>query len=55
MDIYRTLAHELVHYKQKEDGKEMNGNDGSEIENEANATAAVLLRQYSQKIPNHGY
>lgn len=33
----------------------MNGNDGSEIKNEANATAAVLLRQYSQKIPNHGY
>jgi Zn-dependent peptidase ImmA (M78 family) len=55
MDIYRTLAHELVHYKQKENGKEMNGNDGSEIENEANAVAAVLLRQYSQTIPNHGY
>jgi Zn-dependent peptidase ImmA (M78 family) len=55
MDVYRTLAHELVHYKQKCDGKEMNGDDGSEIENEANATAAVLLRQYSQRIPNHGY
>jgi Zn-dependent peptidase ImmA (M78 family) len=55
MDIYRTLAHELVHYKQKTDGKEMNGDDGSDIENEANAVAAVLLRQYSQKIPNHGY
>lgn len=55
MDVYRTLAHELVHYKQKCDGKEMNGNDGSEIENEANAVAAVLLRQYSQRIPNHGY
>jgi Zn-dependent peptidase ImmA (M78 family) len=55
MDIYRTLAHELVHYKQKSDGKEMNGNDGSEIENEANALAAVMLRQYSQRIPNHGY
>jgi Zn-dependent peptidase ImmA (M78 family) len=55
MDVYRTLAHELVHYKQRKDGKEMNGDDGSEIENEANATAAVLLRQYSQRIPNHGY
>jgi Zn-dependent peptidase ImmA (M78 family) len=55
MDVMRTLAHELVHYKQKCDGKEMNGNDGSEIENEANAVAAVLLRQYSQRIPNHGY
>jgi len=55
MDICRTLAHELVHYKQRRDGKEMNGNDGSDVENEANATAAILLRQYSQKIPNHGY
>jgi Zn-dependent peptidase ImmA (M78 family) len=55
MDIYRTLAHELVHYKQKQSGKEMDGGDGSEIENEANSTAAVILRQYSKNIPNHGY
>lgn len=55
MDIYRTLAHELVHYKQKHSGREMDGGDGSEIENEANATAAVILRQYSHQIPNHGY
>lgn len=55
MDVYRTLAHELVHYKQKESGKEMNGADGSDIENEANAEAAVMLRQYSHRIPNHGY
>jgi hypothetical protein len=55
MDIYRTLAHELVHYKQKASGKEMDGGDGSDIENEANATAAVILRQYSHQIPKHGY
>lgn len=55
MDIYRTLAHELVHYKQKCSGKEMDGGDGSDIENDANATAAVILRQYSKQIPNHGY
>jgi hypothetical protein len=55
MDICRTLAHELVHYKQRRNGKEMNGNDGSDVENEANATAAILLRQYSQRISNHGY
>lgn len=55
MDIYRTLAHELVHYKQKQSGMEMDGGDGSDIENEANATAAVILRQYSKQIPNHGY
>lgn len=55
MDVFRTLAHELVHFKQKQSGKEMNGADGSDIENEANATAAVMLRQYSHRIPNHGY
>lgn len=55
MDIFRTLAHELVHFKQKQSGKEMNGADGSDIENEANSTAAVILRQYSHRIPNHGY
>lgn len=55
MDIFRTLAHEMVHFKQKQSGKEMNGADGSDIENEANATAAVMLRQYSHRIPNHGY
>lgn len=55
LDVCRTLAHELVHYKQRKDGKEMNGNDGSHVENEANAVAAVLLRKYSQKISDHGY
>lgn len=55
MDIFRTLAHELVHYKQKKSGMELNGEDGSEHENEANSVAAVILRQYSHNIPNHGY
>jgi nicotinamide mononucleotide adenylyltransferase len=52
-DILRTLAHELVHRKQselrplsKEDGK-----TGSPIENEANAAAGVLLRQFGQYRP----
>jgi hypothetical protein len=52
-DILRTLAHELVHRKQAEirplsaeDGK-----TGSEIENEANAAAGVLLRQFGQYRP----
>lgn len=55
MDIFRTLAHELVHYAQKKSGQELNGEDGSEHENEANAKAAVMLRQYSKQISNHGY
>ncbi len=55
MDIFRTLAHELVHYSQKKSGQELNGEDGSDHENEANAKAAVMLRQYSKQISNHGY
>ena len=55
MDICRTIAHELVHYKQRKSGMELNGEDGSDDENEANATAAVILRKYSNKIDNHGY
>jgi cytidyltransferase-like protein len=49
-DILRTLAHELVHRKQAEQGRiETNsGNTGSEIENEANAIAGVLLRNFGK-------
>ena len=50
-DLMRTLAHELVHRKQAEDGRiDMNsGNTGSEIENEANAQAGVLLRKFGKQ------
>jgi hypothetical protein len=50
-DLLRTLAHELVHRKQAEDGRiDMNsGNTGSEIENEANAQAGVLLRKFGKQ------
>jgi len=49
-DYLRTLAHELVHRKQAEDGRlDLNsGNTGSEIENEANASAGVLLRKFGK-------
>lgn len=47
-DWYRTLAHELVHWRQREEGKHLNGEDGSEIENEANSKAAVLLREWGR-------
>lgn len=56
LDIYRTLAHELVHYQQKQSGKEMDGSTGSECENEANSRAGSLLRNYTkQAIDDHGY
>jgi Zn-dependent peptidase ImmA (M78 family) len=52
-DIIRTLAHELVHAKQKEDshGKSLDGSTGSEHENEANALAGVILRTYGKQNP----
>jgi len=49
-DILRTLAHELVHRKQAEDGRLdiISGETGSEIENEANAQAGILLRNFGK-------
>jgi hypothetical protein len=49
-DILRTLAHELVHRKQAEDGRLniTSGETGSDIENEANAQAGVLLRNFGK-------
>lgn len=49
-DILRTLAHELVHEKQREDEKleDESGETGSEIENQANALAGVLMRDYGK-------
>ena len=55
MDIFRTLAHELVHHKQHEekrikDPKEA-GKTGSPFEDEANAVAGRIMREYGQKHP----
>jgi hypothetical protein len=50
-DSLRTLAHELVHHKQRELGKIQDadaGRTGSPIENEANALAGVLMRDYGK-------
>ena len=52
MDVMRTVAHELVHYKQdKVYNRELNGEDGSPDENQANALAGVILRRWGQKNP----
>lgn len=49
-DYLRTLAHELVHRKQAEDNRlDVNsGKTGSDIEDEANAEAGVLLRKFGE-------
>lgn len=53
MDVCRTLSHELVHYKQDLEGRiePDSGEDGSPIENEANAKAAVIMRQWGKLHP----
>ena len=55
MDVCRTLAHELVHYSQdlKDQLNDENaGATGSPQENEANAEAAVIMRNWGKKHPN---
>lgn len=50
-DILRTLAHELVHHMQNVNGEELNGEDGSNTENEANAMAGVIMREFGRENP----
>jgi hypothetical protein len=55
MDVCRTLAHELVHYSQdlkRELDDEKAGATGSPQENEANARAAVIMRNWGKRNPN---
>ena len=57
MDVFRSVAHELVHHKQKEEnriGKDVakEGETGSDIENEANAKAGVIMRMYAKQNPD---
>jgi Zn-dependent peptidase ImmA (M78 family) len=56
IDIYRSIAHELVHHKQNLGGKlkdlVKDGEDGSLIENEANAVAGEIVRRYGKLNPN---
>jgi hypothetical protein len=55
IDICRSIAHELVHHKQNIEGRlkdtKNDGEDGSPIENEANAVAGVIIRKYGQLHP----
>lgn len=57
MDIYRTVAHELVHHKQKEEGRigkniSQEGSTGSPQENEANAEAGKIMRWFAKSNPD---
>ena len=54
VDVMRSIAHELVHHKQWEDGR-LNGpkppDIGGEIEDEANAKAGVYIKMFSKIDP----
>jgi hypothetical protein len=54
-DILRTLAHELIHFKQDQDGKlnDRSGMTGSNEENEANTKAGIIMRHFNKKFPKY--
>lgn len=57
VDIMRSIAHELTHLKQDKEGRlDDNNHDtdneaGSPIENEANATAGIIMRKFGEEYP----
>ena len=57
MDVFRTLAHELVHHKQNEEGRitdaAKEGQTGSPIEDEANSMAGRIMRWWAKANPGH--
>ena len=52
-DILRTLAHELVHYKQSVEHELNNdsGRTGSPEENQAHQVAGVVMRHFNKQYP----
>lgn len=55
MDILRTIAHELTHKRQHETQNMPHnaGETGSKWENEANAKAGILMRNYAKMHPEY--
>jgi len=55
VDILRTIAHELVHYKQ-DTNHELNdesGRTGSPEENQAHQVAGVVMRYFNKQYPDY--
>ena len=54
-DIIRSIAHELVHHKQNQNGEltgdKEEGDDGAPLENEANAKAGEIVRKFGKTYP----
>jgi hypothetical protein len=52
MDILRTVAHELTHYRQHKCGVTGSGHAGAPTENKANKLAGTIVRKFGEKHPN---
>lgn len=55
VDILRTLAHELAHFKQHLNGQlnPDSGRTGSPEENEAHVKAGIIMRHFNKKYPEY--
>ena len=55
LDIIRTLAHELVHFKQGIEHRlnDLSGETGSPEENEAHEVAGIVMRNFNKKYPQY--
>jgi hypothetical protein len=54
-DILRTVAHELVHYKQDIENElhDGSGETGSPHENQAHSVAGVVMRHFNKQYPKY--
>jgi hypothetical protein len=55
VDILRTVAHELVHFKQNMNGElhADSGETGSPHENQAHEIAGVIMRNFNKRYPEY--
>ena len=55
VDILRTVAHELVHYRQDIRGElnDDSGETGSPQENQAHELAGVIMRHFNKRYPQY--
>lgn len=56
-DILRSLAHEMMHFKQmlRNEITNESGNDGSPQENEANTFSGIMIRKFGRMFPEIYY
>lgn len=55
VDILRTVAHELVHYRQDLRGElnDNSGETGSPQENQAHEIAGIIMRHFNKRYPQY--